>query len=188
MRRPGRPVRRGGLACLLAVCATALPALAAPDLSGRWDFVRQRSDDVREKIIASLGSEYSKGDIREDAPRVWIRDWLLRQAEEPAARVLTIEQSPTEFKSFLGDEVRNYYFGRETTRQGPGGGMRKASVRWEGERLVVEEKAAKGSGHIVEIYELQGDGRTLLVRWRLEHKSMRQPLELKLAFERAAVR
>ncbi len=169
-----------------AFCAAALPALAAPDLSGRWDFVRQRSDDVREKIVASLGSEYSKGDIREDAPRVWILEWLLRQAEQPAAHLLTIEQSATELKAFLGDEVRTYYFGRETTRQGPRGGLRKASLRWEGERLIVEEKAVKGSGHIVEVYELQAGGRSLLVTWRLEHKSLLQPLELRLAFEKAA--
>lgn len=169
-----------GVAALLAV-----PALAASDLNGRWEFVARHSDDVREKIVDSLGTGYSQGDIKEDSPRVWIHDWLMRQAEQPTPVVLTIEESPTEFRSFLGDETRIYYFGREATREGPLGGLRKATVRRDGERVVVEEKAAKGSGRIVETYHLQPD-RTLLVTWHLEHKAMRKPLDLRLAFRRAA--
>jgi hypothetical protein len=167
-----------------ALLSLAQILLAAPDLSGSWRFVAERSDPVREKIVAALGGAYSQGDVREDAARVWIRSWLLQQAQEPAARVLSIEQNATELRSGLADDIRIYYFGRDTTRQGPGGGLRKASVRQEGARLIVEEKAVKGSGHIVETYELQPDGRTLLVTWRLEHKALHQPLELKLLFEK----
>lgn len=190
MSNLSRRVRRRGLAAIAVtgVALVLLPALvlATPDLAGSWQFVPERSDDVRAKIVASLGSGHSQGDIREDSPRVWIRAWLLQQADAPVAQGLTIEQNANEFKSGLGDEVRTYYFGREATRQGPGGGLRKATVRWDGERLVVEERAVKGSGHIVETYELQPDGHGLLVVWRLEHKAMSQPLELRLAFEKAA--
>jgi hypothetical protein len=176
------------LACAAALCAAvAAPAVAAPDLSGTWTLVPKASSDVREQIAASLGSGYTQGDVKKDSPRVWIRDYLIAQSEKPAeAWVLTIEQSASEFKTGVGDEVRIYYFGRATTRQGPGGGLRKATVRWEGERAVVEERAEKGSGHIVETYELAPDGRNLKVIWRLEHKSMRQPLELTLAFQKTA--
>lgn len=174
------------VACAALVSAAAAPAVAAPALSGTWTLVPKASSDVREQIVASLGSNYTSGDIREDSPRVWIRNYLMAQAEKPAeAWVLTIEQTAAEFKTGVGDDVRIYYFGRESKRQGPGGGMRKATVRVEGERIVVDEKAEKGSGHIVETYELQPDGR-LKVTWRLEHKSMRQPLELTLAFQKAA--
>jgi hypothetical protein len=167
--------------------AAGSAAVAAPNLSGTWTLVPKASSDVREQIEASLGSGYTQGDVREDSPRVWIRNYLLAQAEKPAeAWVLTIEQSASEFKTGVGDEVRIYYFGRTTTRQGPGGGLRKATVRWEGERAVVEERAEKGSGQIVETYELAPDGRNLKVVWRLEHKSMRQPLELTLAFQKTA--
>ncbi len=176
------------LTCAALVSATAIaPAFAAPDLSGTWTLVPKASSDVREQIVASLGSDYTKGDVREDSPRVWIRNYLMNLADKPAeAWVLTIEQSPAEFKTGVGDDVRIYYFGRESKRQGPGGGIRKATVRLEGERVVVDEKAEKGSGHIVESYELQPDGRSLKVTWRLEHKAMRQPLELTLAFQKTA--
>ncbi len=163
----------------------AQPAPARSDLSGRWVLVTQHSDDVREKIVDSLGTGYSQGDIKADSPRVFIHDWLMRQAEQPSAMVLTVEQGPTEFRSFLGEETRIYYFGREATRQGPLGGLRKATVRREGDRVVVEEKAGKGSGRIVEVYEPRPDG-TLLVSWHLEHKAMRKPLDLRLSFRRAA--
>ncbi len=173
----------------LIVLAAALPAAgagppAAPGLSGSWRLVPQRSDDVRGEIVASLGSAYTKGDVRDDSPRVWIREWLLRQAEQPGDVLLTVEQDAKEFRSGLGDDVRIYYFGREATRQGPLGGLRRANVRREGERVVVEEKAVKGGGRIEEAYQLQPDG-SLLVGWRLEHKTLQKPLDLRLVFERA---
>ena len=174
------------MACAAALVVVPSPALAAPNLSGTWTLVQQRSDDVREKIVASLGLGYAQDDVRPDAPRLWVPDWLLAQAENPGAPTLTIEQAATQLKTGTGDDVRIYYFGRETTRQGPGGVLCKASVRWNGNRVIVEEKAEKGSGHVVEVYELQPDGRSLLVTWRLEHKTMRQPLELRLAFQKAA--
>ncbi len=183
-RRPGRRVL-GALLVASSVVLASPPSLRAePDLSGRWEFQPPQSDNVHDKIVASLGSASSQGDIRKDSPRLWIRSWLLRQADQPGALVLTIEQSAKEFKSGLGDEIRTYYFGRESSRQGPGGVLRKATVHWVGERLLVEEKAAKGSGHIVEVYQRQPDG-SLLVTWRLEHDSLLQPLELKLVFRKA---
>ena len=164
----------------------ASAAAATPDLSGSWTFVPKRSDDVRAKIVDAAGIAYTQGDIKKDAPRAWIREWLIAQAAQPDAHILTVEQSPAEFKTGMGDEVHNYYFGRDTTRQGPGGGLRKATVRWQGEQIVVQERAEKGSGRIDEVYTLLPDGRTLVVAWRLEHKSLRQPLELKLVFEKTA--
>ncbi len=188
-RRTGQVARTSlSVVWLLAGAAAFVAAQPAPkgsDLSGRWVLVIQHSDDVREKIVDSLGTGYTQGDVKQDSPRVWIHDWLMRQAEQPSAIVLTVEQGPGEFRSFLGDETRIYYFGREATREGPLGGLRKATVRREGDRVVVEEKAVKGSGRIVETYQLQPD-RTLLVTWHLEHKSMRKPLDLRLSFRRAA--
>ena len=185
MSRRAGAVGRTSLSALAVLAGAAALLAAPPDIDGRWEFVQQHSDDVREKIVDSLGTGYSQGDIKEDSPRVFIHDWLMRQAERPTPVVLTIEQAPTEFRSFLGDETRIYYFGRETTREGPLGGLRKATVRREGDRVVVEEKAAKGSGRVVEVYELRPD-HTLLVTWHLEHKAMRKPLDLRLSFRRVA--
>ncbi len=177
----------GAAALLLAALLAALvaPAVPAPaDLSGSWEFVQQRSDDIRDGIVASLGADYANADVHGDAPRLWIRDWLLDQAERPQQRVLTIEQDAAEFRVGIGDELRVYYFGRAAAREGPGGLLR-ATVRRDGGRVVVEERAVKGSGHIVESYELQPDGRGLLATWRLSHKGLRVPLELRLAFRKA---
>jgi hypothetical protein len=170
----------------LGLLALAAAAAAAPDLSGSWSFVQKRSDDVRERIIAAAGIGYTQGDVRKGAPRAWIRDWLMAQAAQPDARILTVEQSAADFKTGIADDVHIYYFGRETKRQGPEGSLRTASVRWQGEQVVVQERADKGSGRIDEVYTLQPDGRTLVVAWRLEHKSLQHPIELKLVFEKTA--
>lgn len=170
---------------LSLVAGSVAPALAGPtDLSGSWTLVQQRSDDVRDRIVASLGPGWATAEVRGDAPRLWIREWLLDQAERPQARVLTIELDPAEFRVAIGDELRVYHFGREASRGGPGGALLKATVRRDGERVVVEEKAVKGSGRVVETYELQPDGRSLSATWRVSHKGMREPLELKLGFRR----
>ena len=43
---------------------------------------------------------------------------------------------------------------------------------------------AKGKGRIRAVYTLQPGGRSLQVDWRLEHDSMKQPLAVRLAFDR----
>lgn len=179
------------LAAVVAATALLVPAAlpaadAKPDFNGTWKFVQKRSDDLREKILASAGPAYTQGDVKKDTPRVWIRSWLLGITEKPDAGVLTVEQSPTEFRSGTGDDLRLYYFNRESARQGEGGGLRRASVRWQGQQIVVEERAEKGSGRITEVYTLEPGGKTLVVDWTLEHKSLQQPLVLKLVFEKSA--
>jgi hypothetical protein len=174
------------VATLLALLApAALPAAdARPDFSGTWAFVQKRSDDVREKIVASLGPDYSSGDIKKDSARIWLRAWLIGVTEKPDAGILTIEQTPTEFRSGTGDDIRLYYFDRESTRQGEGGPLRRAAVRWQGDQVIVEERAEKGSGRTREVYTLEPGGKTLVVDWSLEHKSLKEPLVLKLVFQK----
>jgi hypothetical protein len=180
------PVRRAALAAAIALLAPAVlfAADGKPDFGGTWTFVQKRSDDLREKIEQAVGPAATSGDIKKDSPRIWIRSWLLGVTERPDAGVLTIEQTPTEFHSGTGDDIRHYYFARESTRQGEGGMLRKASVKWQGEQIVVEERAEKGSGLVREVYTLEPGGRTLVVDWSLEHKSLRQPLVLKLVFQK----
>jgi len=174
---------------LVAAILLLLPALAGaadgrPDFNGTWAFVQKRSDDLREKIDMALGSASTSGDIKKDSARVWIRSWLMGVTEKPDAGVLTIEQTPAEFHSGTGDDVRIYEFDRPRTRQGEGGGLRKATVKWEGRQVVVEERAEKGSGYVREVYTLEPGGKGLVVEWSLEHKSLRHPLVLKLVFQK----
>jgi hypothetical protein len=185
-------MRQKTLPRLAAVAAaTALLAPSAlraadgkPDFNGTWTFVQKRSDDLREKIEQSVGPAATSGDIKKDSARVWIRSWLMGVTEKPDAGVLTIEQTPTEFRSGTGDDVRHYYFNRESTRQGEGGMLRKASAKWQGDQIVVEEKAEKGSGLVREVYTLEPGGKAVVVDWSLEHKTLKQPLVLKLVFQR----
>jgi hypothetical protein len=176
------------LPALAAAVAMLLPVAASadsrPDFSGTWTFVRQRSDDVSQKIAAAVGPGYTVGDKKSEQARVWIRQWLEGLREDPEKRVLTIEHSASTFKSGLGDEVNIYYFGREATSMGPGGGNLEVTVAWQGDRIVTEEKQKKGKGRISAVYTLEPGGTSLRVDWRLEHDSMRAPLEVRLAFER----
>jgi hypothetical protein len=81
--------------------------------------------------------------------------------------------------------VNNYYFGREATGSGPAGGNVKVTIAWQGEQLVTEEKQAKGKGRMRSVYTLPAGGRSLQVDWHLEHDSFKQPLDVRLVFDRA---
>ena len=175
------------LALVLAMAPPAAPVAAdgRPSFTGTWQFVRQKSDDLHQKIAEAVGPTYSVGSKKSEQVRVWIHSWLEGVTEDPEKRILTIEHTATEFKSGVGDEVNIYYFGREATSHGPGGGNLKVTVAWKGDRIVTEEREAKGKGRITAEYALDPGGRSLLVTWRLEHGTMRQPLEVRLAFDLA---
>jgi hypothetical protein len=87
------PALAMALATLLPAAAVA--ADAKPNLSGTWLFARQKSDDVRQKVSASVGSDSTVGSEKSEQTRVWIRTWLQGFAEDSAKRVLTIEQTAT---------------------------------------------------------------------------------------------
>jgi hypothetical protein len=175
------------LAVALAVLLPAASAAAdgQPDFTGTWRFVQQRSDDLPEKIAAAAGPDYRAGSKKSEQARVWVRSWLEGITEDPENRTLTIEHTATEFESGIGDEVSVYYFGREAVSHGAGGGNLKVTVAWKGDQIVTEEKEARGKGRVTAVYSLQPGGKSLLVDWRLEHGSMQQPLQVRLAFDRA---
>jgi hypothetical protein len=155
-----------------------------PDFTGTWTFVPQRSDDLPRKIAAAVGPDFTVGNKKSEQARVWIRSWLEGITQDPEKRILAIEHTATEFRSGMGDEVNIYYFGREATSEGPAGGILKVTVAWQGDQVVTEEKQAKGKGRITSVYTLQPGGKSLQVDWRLEHESMKVPLEVRLAFDR----
>jgi hypothetical protein len=175
-----------GLSLLLAL-ALVSPAVAQsqPDFTGTWVFVKQKSDNVQQKVAAAVGPDYTVGSKKSEQARVWIRTWLEGFAD-PEKQVLTIEQTAKEFRSGLGDEMNIYYFGREATSMGPAGGSNKVTVDWQGDQLVTEERITKGKGHIRAVYTLLAGGNSLQVDWHLEHGSMKEPLDVRLAFDRMA--
>jgi hypothetical protein len=103
--------------------------------------------------------------------------------DDPDSRYLTVEQTARDFKTGLGDEVSTYYFGREAASRGPLGGTLKVSIAWEGTQLRLKERSEDG-GHIEALYTLLPPGNTLLVAYRLEHKTLIQPLEVSMFFDR----
>ncbi|HXK12732.1 MAG TPA: hypothetical protein VMT70_24060 [Vicinamibacteria bacterium] len=173
------------LALALLVPLAAQGADGRPNFTGTWTYASHRSDNVEEKIAAAVGPDYTVGSEKSEQARVWIHGWL-SSFKDPEKQVLTIEHTATEFKSGLGDEVNIYYFGREATSHGPGGGILKVTVAWQGDQLVTEEKQAKGKGRIKAVYTLEPGGRALVVDWHLEHDSMKTPLDVRLAFDRVA--
>jgi hypothetical protein len=172
------------VALALPVAALAQVGEDHPDFSGVWVFNAQRSDDLPRLIDEAAGPESTKGDARKEPVRVWIREWLLDMIEDPESRYLTIEQSPREFKTGVGDQVSIYYFGRQSTSRGPAGGMMKASIRWQGSQLVTVRESGKDNGRITNLYTRLPDGKTLIVGYLLEHKRLRKPLEARLFFDR----
>jgi hypothetical protein len=186
MPRTRKPLALPASALALALLFPATPRAQGgrPDFSGSYAFVQKRSDNLQQAIEKSIGPQYTQGSKRSEQVRVWIRSWLEGIREDPERRLLTIEHTATEFKSGTGDEVNIYYFGREATSMGPGGGNLRVTVAWKDDQIVTEEREAKGKGRITAVYTLLPDGKTLLVAWRLEHDSLLQPLDVRLAFER----
>jgi hypothetical protein len=172
------------LGLALPVAAPAQAAEDHPDFSGVWVFNARRSDDLSRLIDEAVGPETTQGDAKKESVRVWIREWLLDVIEDPESRYLTIEQSPKEFRTGVGEQVSIYYFGRQSTSRGPAGGMMKASIQWQGSELVTVRESEKDNGRITNVYTRLPDGKTLLVGYRLEHKRLRKPLEAHLFFER----
>jgi hypothetical protein len=175
---------------LLALALLAPEATHAqgqkPNFTGTWTFVQKRSDNLQEAIAKAVGPEYTVGNKKSEQARVWIRSWLDSTTSDPGKRTLTIEHTPTAFKSGMGEEVNIYYFGREATSMGPGGGSNKVTVAWKDDQVVTEEHQAKGKGRITAVYTLVPDGKTLLVAWRLEHDSLLAPLDVRMAFEKVS--
>lgn len=157
---------------------------AKPNFTGTYAFVQKRSDDLKEAIGKAVGPDYTQNNKKSEQARVWIHGWLEGIASDPDRRILAIEHTDTVFSAGLGDEVNRYYFGREATSVGPAGGRNKVTVAWKDEQLVTTEKQEKGKGTITAIYTLLPDKKTLLVAWRMEHDSLLQPLDVRLAFER----
>jgi hypothetical protein len=175
--------RSSPLPALALLLAILLPAVSVGPTEAKllrtWTFAQQRSDDLPQKIAATVRPDYV---ATEKSSRRGCGSELARGSRAPG-QAHPHDRQTDEFKSGLGDEVNIYRFGREAAAK-PAGTL-KVTVAWQGEQIVTEERQTKGKGRIKAVYTLQPGGRSLQVDWRLEHESMRQPLEVRLAFDRA---
>lgn len=187
---------RTAVAFSIAVLAgAAASAQQKPDFSGSWQLNREISDDVKAQIEKAAGPASMKGGGYEsdrvlprgsggsEVDRVQLRRWLIQRAGE--FERLTVEQTAAELK-LLGAEssTRIFYFGRASTRQPEAGPRLTGSVRWDGEQLVVEE-AGKEGWKIIEVYTLVPGGERLNVALRFEVDVFKEPVDLKLGYQRA---
>jgi hypothetical protein len=60
----------------------------------------------------------------------------------------------------------------------------KVSATWQGEQLLLIKRSEDG-GQIAALYTLLPGGKNLIVAYRLEHKSLKKPLEVRMIFDRA---
>jgi len=163
-------------------------APASADLSGRWVFNQELSDDAREKMREARERGGGPGGGRpptgsggggmggDDDPRE-----ATRAVFEPAEE-LTVTQDATE----IGVEEK---FGR-TRRLHPDGkkyktdnGASEIRTAWKEGRLLVETKRARG-GSVVETWERVPDGSRIIVNVKVQNP-FGPAIELKRIYDRA---
>ena len=153
------------------------------DFNGVWLFNQERSDDLRAVVDDAVGPDATQGDIKNDIVRIWIRQWLLERPRGSRVGVPDRRADRQGLQDRPGDEVAIYYFGREAASRGPLGGTLKATVKWQGEQLLLEKKSEDG-GRIAALYTLMPGGKNLIVAYLLEHKTLKKPLEARMIFDR----
>lgn len=183
-------------AMALVALGLAMPALAAtPDLSGKWILNVGRSDDVTTKIETAAGPDDVKGagegSGRDrwvphgeggEVDRVHLRELMLSVAQH--LDEMDIAQDTKQIRINHGDLLRIYYFGREHVRQTATGEKLKARSSWKGQQLVIDQEGGKGL-RIIETYTLLPGEDHIVETLRYENSLLRQPLEIKLIYDRA---
>jgi hypothetical protein len=114
--------------------------------------------------------------------RVELRDEMLKLVDQ--LEKLDIEQSATEIKLFLGDDLaRTFYFGREHVREDIMGRKLKCRTRWKGQQLVLEEEGDK-KRRVIETLTLVPAAGLLVHAVRWEDGLLKKPLEVRLVYTR----
>jgi hypothetical protein len=188
-------VRAAVVVAVVWMGAAAARAAAPPDLSGKWLLDPKRSDDVKARIDAAVGPGQVKSggatgltilpesNTRSEVERVELREWMLGVARQLDR--IEIEQTAGELKLYRGDDVRVFYFGRESTRQSPQGIKMKSRARLEAGQVVLDQEGEKKT-RVHETYASGSAAGTLVHTLRFENKLLKQPLEVRLFYVKEA--
>lgn len=133
--------RRHAVIALLILALAALPALAAPNLSGTFKLNVSKSDFGQMPAPSSMTRTITH--------------------EEPKLKVATKQSSDMgDFES----EANYTTDGKECTNEMRGNPI-KSTVKWEGDTLVVNSKASFNGNDvtITEKWSLSGDGKSLTI-------------------------
>lgn len=183
-----------------AIIYTALAGGASaqePDFSGSWRLDPKMSQDPYEKVELSLGTQQLRGAGTSQYNSV-NRGTLLRDTDRVALRKLVldyidvmdqmeIEHTGGEMKVWVGanDEFFSLFYldGREHSRQlQEEGELIKATATWEGDSLLVEQRAESGAV-LRETFSATADG-GLAVLFHLQSKQTESPLMFRVVYER----
>jgi hypothetical protein len=156
-----------------------------PDLSGRWSYSAQLSDDARQKLREGMARESPHGlGPLGGVPVGPGSSTLLQQVFEPAEE-LTITQA-------AGEVVIDEEYGRRRALH-PDGRKRKSEngsaetkVEWREGRLVVDTRDREGL-KLVEAWELSASRERLIVEVKVERR-VGPKLLLRRVYERALPR
>jgi hypothetical protein len=183
---------------VLLFCADA--ALAqSPDLAGVWKLNDALSQNLAEKVKAAAGPASMSGGAGfargvdtwipwsggfSEPQRMELRDFLLATA--PALRDLEIIQSGDEVETVHGEDgVRRFNLKRATS--GTSAGSDETVTRtahWQETQLVLESKGK--DSRFLEVLTPVPTRNQLTYALRLEHKLLKEPLEVSLVYDRAA--
>jgi hypothetical protein len=170
-----------------------------PDLNGVWNLNASLSQDIAEKIKLAAGSASMSGSVSwatetwipwtggfSEGQRVEMREFLL--ATVPALQAVEIEQGPQEVKTVHGESgVRVFNLKRASAGSSAMTGETVSrQARWQGEQLVLESKGKES--RLLELLTLVPTRNQLNYAIRLEHKLLKQPLEVSLVYDRGVSR
>jgi hypothetical protein len=183
-----------GLAAGEAAAQAAPAPQDRPDLTGEWALDVKASDDVQAKVEAAAGPGYVKGSERairvlptgnekSEVERLELRDLLLGLIGSLDAMEIT--QSARDVKLARGDDVGIFYFDREHVRVGLHGRKLRCRTTWKGPQLVIDQ-SGDDKAHVIQLLTLLPEGKRLILAVRIEHARLREPLELKLVYDRSA--
>jgi hypothetical protein len=193
---PLLPRSRRALFPALLLAAAPAGAQAPVDFSGSWVINTKLSDDVKSKVEAAAGPESMTGahgvggvgllprpgDVKE-AKRVELRQFLLDRVG--LYDLVDIKQTATEITIAHGDEdVRIFYFGREHVRNDAQGRKLRCRNRWDGSQLVIEEEG-EDKNRVIQALTAVPQRNQLIHNVRFENQALKEPLDLKLLYDRA---
>jgi hypothetical protein len=186
-------------------------ATQQPDLTGKWQINREKSDNPRDKMRnrgpgpggpggpppggggfpggpPPGGGSFPGGG---DPPSQEQMEKMRARMEEGmrGAEALEISQSGVEITvNETGDEktvhTQTYFTDGRKSEQGTERGKLETRAKWKGQKLVVEMKTEHG-GTITRTYELASGGRQLYVTVKIENEGMPGAISIRSVYDKS---
>ena len=168
---------------------SAWPADGKPDFTGTWTFAQQKSDYLPGQDRGCRGARLHASATRSPSrSEPGSGDGSRGSGRTREKRILTIEHTPKEFKSG-GRRRGQHLLLRARFDESRARGAATSRSRSPGRATRSSPRRSRRRGRVVIPRRVHPPARRPVSRpwwrWRLEHDSMKQPLEVRLAFDRA---